>query len=95
MISQNFFQAIISWLLTHGIKVALILIAAFLINKISRKFIAKAVRKAIKGQDKESEKKREDTLIGIFSGVLRVVIWLIGIMTILPFQSFFPQLKDN
>jgi len=67
------------------IKTAIILIAAHIINKIGRKLIAKTIKKAIRGRDKEAEKKREDTLIGIFSGVLKVVVWLMAIMIILPF----------
>lgn len=75
---------IYSWFMAYGIKIILILITAFLVNKIGRKFIDKAVRKAIKGKDEEAEKKREDTLIAIFSGGLRLTVWLIAAMTILP-----------
>jgi len=73
-----------SFFMSEGIKIIIILIAAFLANKIGRKFIDRAVRKAIRGKDKEAEKKREDTLISIFSGVLKVAVWLVAIMTILP-----------
>jgi len=73
-----------NFIMSEGIKIIAIFIAAFLFNKISRKFIAKTVRKAVRGQDKEAEKKREDTLIGIFSGVLRIVVWLAAVMMILP-----------
>lgn len=72
------------WFTTYGIKVVVILIVAFLINKIGRKFIEKTIRKAVRGKDKYAEKKREDTLIGIFSGALKVAVWLIAIMMILP-----------
>ena len=65
------------------IKIAIILIVAVLINRIGRKFIAGTVRRAIKGVDREAEVKRENTLIGIFNGSLRVAVWLVGFMMIL------------
>lgn len=73
-----------SWFMAHGLKIVLILFAAFIINRFGRKFIDKTVRKAVKHADKEAEVKRENTLIRIFSGALRVIVWLMAIMTILP-----------
>jgi len=75
---------IYTWITTSGLKIIFILVAAYIINKIARKLIEKAVRKAIRGQDKEAEKKREDTLISIFNGTLKVVLWLIVVMMVLP-----------
>ncbi len=65
------------------IKTVLIIVAVVIINKVGRKFIARAVRKTVRGEDKEAEKKREDTLIGIFSGILKIVVWLTAVMMIL------------
>ncbi len=78
------FQLVYEWFLAHGFKIILILIAAALIIKIGRSFIEKAVRRAIKNIDHGAEKKREDTLISIFNGALKVVVWLTALMTILP-----------
>jgi len=64
-------------------KILIILIIAFVINRLASKFIEKAVRRAVRQGDPESEKKREDTLIGIFNGALRIVVWLVAIMMIL------------
>lgn len=81
---QSIIQGLISWLLSSGIKIVAILIAAGIINKIARKFIEKTVRKAIRGKGPEAEKKREDTLIRIFGGGLNLIIWVIALMMILP-----------
>ena len=75
---------IYTWITTDGLKIIFILVAAYIINKIARKLIDKTIRKAIRGQDKEAEKKREDTLISIFNGTLKVILWLIVIMMVLP-----------
>jgi len=84
MISQNFFQVIISWLLTHGIKVALILIAAFLFNHFLRIFIKEGINKKIKDKINGEKGKRAETLISVFGGTLSFVIWIIAILMILP-----------
>ncbi len=77
-------EVIINWLIGHGIKIAAILFAAFIINKVGKKFIGRTIGKAIKHIDHEAEEKREKTLIGIFSGALNVIVWLVAIMMILP-----------
>ena len=78
------FETLLSWFTLHGIKILVILIAVVLINRVGKKFIEKTIRKAIKHVDHEAEVKRENTLIGIFSGGLKVVVWLVAIMTVLP-----------
>jgi small-conductance mechanosensitive channel len=72
------------WLITHGIKIVAVLFAAFIINKVGKKFIDRTIRKAVKNADREAEEKREKTLIGIFSGALNIFVWLVAIMMILP-----------
>ncbi|OFY59346.1 MAG: potassium transporter KefA, partial [Bacteroidetes bacterium RBG_19FT_COMBO_42_10] len=77
---------IVPWLLTHGIKILIIAVAAWLINKIIRRIIIKAVRVAViadGNMPEEAEKKREDTLNRIFSGTARIVIIVIAGMMIL------------
>ena len=72
------------WLLSHGIKIICILIVVYLINRIGKKFIEKTIRRGVKDTTAEATQKRQKTLIGIFSGALSVVIWLVAIMMILP-----------
>jgi hypothetical protein len=78
------FESLFSWLAVHSIKILVILIAVILINRIGKKFIEKTVRRAVKEIDHEAEEKRENTLIRIFGGTLKVILWLIALMTILP-----------
>jgi len=80
----NTLQSLMPWFLSSGIKIILILIAASLINRFVRKVIKRAITKGIKDGAKEATEKRQKTLIGIFSGALKVIVWLIAIMMILP-----------
>jgi len=84
---KNWSDFIIPWLLSHGIKILIIAIVAYLLNKILAKIIKKAVRMAVKTDSaisEEAAKKREDTLTRIFNGALRIVILTIAILMILP-----------
>lgn len=74
----------IQWFMAHGIKIIVILIAALIVNRASRKFIEKAIKKGVKDTSEEETQKRQKTLIRIFSGALKIIVWLIVIMTILP-----------
>jgi len=74
------------WLLTHGPKIIGILLGAYLLNKFSYLFIEKAIRKAIVGDSfltKQAEKKREDTLIQVFGGTFKIVIWVMAILMVI------------
>jgi len=80
------FQGLIGWLFSSGLKIAFILMAALVFNYLGRKFIARAVRKALKLKDHvmRADKRREETLMGIFSATLSSIIWLMAILMILP-----------
>ena len=82
---KNWSDLIIPWLLSHGIKIIVVGIAAFLLDKILARVVKKAVRMAVKPEDSssEAEKKREDTLISIFNGALHIVIIVLAILMIL------------
>ena len=70
-------ELLVPWLLSHGIKIVIIIAGAYILNKILNKFIERAVRIAVVPDgfsSKEAEKKREDTLIRIFSAALRIAI---------------------
>jgi len=84
---QNFIQNLINWFFAHGIKIIGIVVASYLIVKFGKIFIEKAVRKAVVSDHfltKEAERKREDTLIRIFNAALKVTVWTVAILTILP-----------
>jgi moderate conductance mechanosensitive channel len=82
MINQDFFQILINWFLSHGIRIVLILIVAWVVSRIGRKFIKRIVIKGVKNGTKEAAEKRQKTLVRIFSGVLKVSIWLVATMMI-------------
>ena len=81
---ENFLQTLISWLLSHGIKIFVILIVVYFINRFGGKIIERLIRKRVKNTSKEATEKRQKTLIGVFSGALKIIVWLIAIMMVLP-----------
>jgi len=79
-------ELIVPWLLSHGIRIVIIAVAAYILNLILSRIIIKTVRVAVVAEDGDSEdaeKKREDTLIRIFNGALRILIIILAIMMIL------------
>ncbi len=86
---QNFFQNLISWSISHGIKIIVILFIAWLSTRISRIFVSKLIKTLIEkaeivGKDGKVQKQRGETLGKVFSSTLKIVIWVIVILTILP-----------
>lgn len=84
-------EAIVPWLLEHGIKIALIAVLAWLLNRILSRIIIRTVRVAVVSDhhlSAEGEKKRENTLIRIFNGAVRIVIIIVAIMMILQEIAF-------
>ncbi|MBU4223942.1 mechanosensitive ion channel family protein [Patescibacteria group bacterium] len=70
----------------NGVKIIGIIIVAYLAKRFSKVFIEKAIRTAVTTDhflSKEAEKKREDTLIRIFSGGIGIVILVIALMMVL------------
>ncbi|MGE5348122.1 MAG: mechanosensitive ion channel family protein, partial [Actinomycetota bacterium] len=77
---------VVPWLVDHGIKIAVIIVLAFILNRVLQKIVVKAVRASVKSDENTSpdaEKKREDTLISIFSRALNILILVIAIMMVL------------
>ena len=82
----NWEELIIPWLLTHGIKILIIITGAIILNYIGKKIIERAVRIAVVADNyssRESELKREETLIFIFRISLRIVIMVLAALMIL------------
>jgi len=76
---------IIPWLLTHGIKILVIIICTWVLIIVLKKIIDNSVRIAIKSNSKvkDADKKRADTLVRIFSGLNKIVLLVIaGIMVL-------------
>jgi small-conductance mechanosensitive channel len=79
-------EAIIPWLLSHGIRIVLIAVVAYVLKRIIHGVIVRAVRIAVRSEDyqsKEAEEKRENTLISLFTVTLQTLIVLIAGMMIL------------
>jgi small conductance mechanosensitive channel len=77
---EDWSSKLIPWFLHHGLKIILIVFLAYLANKLLQKVIEKAVRIAVVADpfsSSDAEKKREDTLISIFSATLRIVFIII------------------
>ena len=81
----NIIQNLISWLGIHGLKIILILIAAKLINRFFKTLVRRAIKKQIKNRISEEEKrKRGETLISVFEGTFKFIVWIVAILMILP-----------
>lgn len=77
----NISEVLIPWLISHGLKIIAILFVIYFIKKFSHNFIERIIRRVVVSDhflSKEAEKKREDTLIRIVSGVVSVIIWLMA-----------------
>ncbi|NOQ68017.1 mechanosensitive ion channel [Patescibacteria group bacterium] len=76
------------WFLIHGVKVIAVFAIAWLVNKFGKKIIEKIIRRAIKvnkeTKDYKEEKKRENTLIKIFSSSLNFIVWMMALLIALP-----------
>jgi len=83
---QTIIQKISPWLFAHGVKILAIVFIAYLIRCSISVFIEKLVRKFIVSDhflNKEAEKKREDTLIRIFSASAGILVWVIVLLMVL------------
>jgi len=77
-----------SWILVHSVKIIAVFAVAWLANRIGKRIIEKIIKRIVK-VDKETknyqeERKRENTLIKIFSGSLSFIVWVMAFLTILP-----------
>jgi moderate conductance mechanosensitive channel len=82
----EWYDNLIPWLLTHGIKIVVILIGSLILNRVIHRLIDKAVRLAVVPDGdapEDNEKKREDTLIQIFSTTAKIVLFLMAALMIL------------
>jgi len=86
---QNYLQNLIPWLTSHGIKIVVILFAAWLASRICRRLISKLIntlieKSGIMAKDGKAQELRGKTLSKVFSSTLKIVIWVIAILMILP-----------
>ena len=82
-------EALISWAISHGIKIIVILFIAWLAVRISKAFISKLIKTFIEKSGRlagngEIQEQRVKTLVKVFNSTLKIVIWIMAILTILP-----------
>jgi len=83
-------KLIIPWFISHGIKIMVIIICTWILIIILKKIIENSVRIAIisNSKAKDSDKKRADTLVRIFSGLNKIVLVIIAVIMILSELGF-------
>lgn len=80
---QTAIQWVTPWVSLHGVKIAAILLTAFLVRRLASVLLARIIRKAVTVDDvltAEEEHRREETLVRIFTTSIGVVIWTVSIL---------------
>ncbi len=77
---QNIIIFLKSWALKSGIKVAVILLAAWIIARLSRAVISRVIRNSIG----RNEQNRAETIIKVFNSAKNFAVWAIAVLMILP-----------
>jgi small conductance mechanosensitive channel len=81
-------QTTIQWSLNHGIKIIAIIIATLIILRILKAVIRRLIKSVITRtygiRDGVAVKKRTATLESVFYSTVKMVIWVIAIMMIVP-----------
>lgn len=86
---QNIIQSLTSWIFAHGIKVVIILFVAWLATRVSKIFISRLIKTLIEKsgkivKDDKTQELRGKTLSKVFISTLKIVIWVMAILTIFP-----------
>lgn len=79
-------EFLVPWLVVHGVRILMIAVGAYILNYIGKRFIEKGVRIAIVPDEDsigDSEKRREDTLIRIFTWTWTITLMVVATMMIL------------
>jgi len=89
MINDIKIREVISWVLTPGLRVALVLAIAYLANRFAldliKKITERLVRNKVSPVDPQTmNQKRVDTLKRAFGSIFSTVIWVIAVLTLLP-----------
>lgn len=88
---QTIIQDATPWATNHGIKILLVIIAAYASVKYGHILINRLVRTLIVADQflgGDAQKKRENTLNRIFASALRIVVWMIAILIALQELGF-------
>lgn len=77
---------VVDWLGSHGIRILVVLVIGIVLWFALNRFLPPVVARTMvttKGESKEGIRKRQDTLVGVLTGVGRVLIVIVGVITIL------------
>jgi len=83
---KNWTEQIVPWMISHGVRIIVIVIVATLLNKILARIIIRAIRASVKSDENtspEAEMKREDTLIRISTRAISMLIVIVALIMIL------------
>ena len=85
---DSLFQTITQWSLEHGIKVIAIIVATWIVlgilKAIIRRLVKSVINKTYKTRDDAAIEKRAATLESVFYSTVKIVIWVIAVMMIIP-----------
>lgn len=86
---------LLPWLLTHGINILIVISGTFILNKVFKRIIRRSVRIAVSSNSQvsqDAEKKREETLMRIFNGIVKILLVTIATLMIL---SYYRSVYNN
>ena len=72
------------WLAFGGIRVVFILFGAYLLSHFLQVFIEKIIQRNLTDKINQERKKKVETLISVFGGTIRFVIYIVAVLMILP-----------
>ncbi|MFC2012395.1 mechanosensitive ion channel family protein [Chloroflexota bacterium] len=78
--------SVTEWLLSHGIRIAVILVVGAVLWFLIQRMLPPIVRRTavrIRGESKRGLEKRTDTLVGVLTGAGRIILVIIAILMIL------------
>lgn len=90
----NFQKAAGAWFASNWWIVLIIVLGAWLVNRFGEAFLSMIIRRAVRKREDDvtssDVKKRQNTLIMLFTTLLRVIVWLVAFFSI--FKLIFPAL---
>ncbi len=86
MLNSKILNIILSWSDSWWMRIILVIVGAYIIRFIVNTSIGRVIRKLVRPDSyatKDAERKREDTLIKVFSTTFDVIFWIIVLMLVL------------
>ena len=85
MVGQDFTPFTVDWFTEYGWELAVTLVIALVFTFVSRQWVRRYRRRAKAGGDDAEGRRRRRvaTVVGLFSGVVVVVVWLVFLLTLL------------